>query len=308
MGPKMHPKMNSTATTVRKFAANGVLISFCAEYEYYDDEDDGAGDAAEDQEGQALWLREHHKKRRWKEKEEEIRSRMKTERELALKLKDKAKGKVANNIFTSEASSRVLTSDLLAIMREAGSLGFYADAVDDNIYHWKVKLDKFDKGSALYEGMNQLQADYQYDHVELELNFTIDLYPFYPPLIKVIRPRFEGFMMGRIASMEILQLSKWNPIVSMKSVIGEIKSLIQHWARVAPTPRNDPAAFPEGSYTELEYLLMRLGLVQPCTTSTIPISKQYLSVLRLHCIALRSSWLLSLSVPSFCPPCAYSCN
>lgn len=171
----------------------GMLPAFCTayfglnqsyvEYQYYSEEDDGTL-GANDEAEQSLWLQEHHKKRRWKAKEEEVRLRMKTERELALKMKDKAKGKV-ENIFSSEAASRVLTSDLLAIMRETSTLGFTADAIDDNIYHWNVKLSDFDKSSALNAGMQQIQAAYNYNYIELELNFTIDLYPFYPPLVIV---------------------------------------------------------------------------------------------------------------------------
>ena len=49
------------------------------------------------------------------------------------------------------------------------------------------------------------------DYVELDVRFKLDLYPFYPPLVKLLRPRFKGFLMGRVTSMSILQLRHWNP-------------------------------------------------------------------------------------------------
>lgn len=41
----------------------------------------------------------------------------------------------------------------------------------------------------------------RYSFVELQLNFAMDLYPFYPPLVSILRPRLEGFMMGKIATL-----------------------------------------------------------------------------------------------------------
>lgn len=42
------------------------------------------------------------------------------------------------NIFTSRASSAVLTRDLLDIQRLEHDLGMEVEAVDDNIFHWKA--------------------------------------------------------------------------------------------------------------------------------------------------------------------------
>lgn len=44
------------------------------------------------------------------------------------------------NIFTSQASSAVLIQDLLHIQRLEQELGMEVEAVDDNIFHWKVCL------------------------------------------------------------------------------------------------------------------------------------------------------------------------
>ena len=47
-------------------------------------------------------------------------------------------GRQVENIFTSRASSAVLTQDLLDIQRLEQELGMEVEAVDDNIFHWKV--------------------------------------------------------------------------------------------------------------------------------------------------------------------------
>lgn len=65
-----------------------------------------------------------------------------------------------------------------------------------------------------------------------------DLYPFYPPLVKVIRPRLQGSMMLRVTTMEILKLTSstthqygWDPAKDMKSVLIVIKEFLSQKAR-----------------------------------------------------------------------------
>ena len=90
----------------------------------------------------------------------------------------------------------------------------------------------------------------------------MDLYPFFPPLVKVIRPRLQGSMMLRVTTMEILKLSYWNPARDMKSVICDIKTFVQTWARLdLSSERNDRVRYPDGAYIDIEHHLLRLALV-----------------------------------------------
>ena len=76
--------------------------------------------------------------------------------------------------------------------------------------------------SSLDKDFQELQSKFGYDYIELQLDFSMDLYPFFPPLVKVIRPRLQGSMMLRVTTMEILKLSYWNPARDMKSVLVRI--------------------------------------------------------------------------------------
>jgi baculoviral IAP repeat-containing protein 6 len=71
----------------------------------------------------------------------------------------------------------------------------------------------------LDKDFQELKSKFGYDFIELQLDFSMDLYPFFPPLVKVIRPRLQGSMMLRVTTMEILKLSYWNPARDMKSVL-----------------------------------------------------------------------------------------
>ncbi|CAM9317067.1 unnamed protein product, partial [Phaeothamnion confervicola] len=242
------------------------------DYRYEDDEYDttaGLESAAENQQ----WLDEHYKKRRWAAAEEEMRRNMAAEAEEKKATEAKTSGagaggasrkdKVAQ-IFSAKGSSQVLISDLLQLQRRSQELGMAVEPVEDNIYHWRVTVNAsaFDPSSPLAGDLAALRARFGFGYVELELQFTVDLYPFFPPLVKLVRPRFQGFMMGRIASMDILQLSSWFCVDGMPVVLEGVRKALQGWARLdVDSELNDLALHPEGSYTELEHLLMHLGLV-----------------------------------------------
>ena len=54
-------------------------------------------------------------------------------------------------------------------------------------------------------------------------------YPFEPPFVRVVRPRFKrqtGFVMNGALCMELLTKDGWNPINDIESVIVSIRSLL----------------------------------------------------------------------------------
>jgi baculoviral IAP repeat-containing protein 6 len=200
------------------------------------------------------------KKKRWRLKEEELRAQLKREKE---KEKDSKTARVEQQqIFTSNAATGVLTNDLLKIMDESDKLGFSAEPIDDNIYRWNVKMFGFDPNSKVAKDLVDLKSKFGYDYIELDISFRMDLYPFYPPLVKVVRPRFIGFMMGRITSFEGFKLEKWDPVRDMSYYLELIKKLLEDYGRVnVDMAMNDKNKFTEGSYTRLEWLLLQLELL-----------------------------------------------
>jgi baculoviral IAP repeat-containing protein 6 len=200
-------------------------------------------------------------KKRWRQKEEEIRAQMEKDR-LSMKKDSKEERVEKQQIFTSTASSGILTNDLLAIMKDSKKLGYSAEPIDDNIYHWKVLMFGFKPDSNIAKDLKSLKNKWGYDYVEFHITFKINLYPFYPALVRVIRPRFQGFMMGRIVSMEALKLDHWSPTKDMCYYLNMIRELLEEYGRIdVNMPMNDKNNFPAGSYTELEWLLLQLELL-----------------------------------------------
>jgi len=172
------------------------------------------------------------------------------------------KGRQPKQVFSTDAASGILINDLVSIMESATETGIHADTIDDNIFQWNVKIKNFASSNLLEKDFEELMQRYFYDYIELQLDFAMDLYPFFPPLVKVIRPRLQGSMMLRVTTMEILKLSHWNPAKNMKTVLIDIKEFLQTWARLDfKSERNDRNRYPDGAYIDIEHHLLRLALV-----------------------------------------------
>jgi len=219
------------------------------EDEGYDESEDDMDDEQDEVFQEAL--QSLKLKKIWAQKDLEIRAQL-GENKKSLKVK---------SIFSSDAAFSIITNDLFKIMQNTKEFGFSAEPMDDNIYFWKVKLFGFDKDSKIFSHLQEIQREYGYDYIEIHVMFTPDLYPFYPPTVRVIRPRLQGFLLGRISHIEILDLENWNPINDMKFVLDHLKMVIQtHGLLDVNNPMN-ALTFNAGSYSSLEHLLLRLEIL-----------------------------------------------
>lgn len=121
---------------------------------------------------------------------------------------------------------RRLASDLYKIMMaDTVEAGFSLEPTDeDSMEKWRIKLFGFDEDSNLAKDLLVCGMD----HVELQMSFP-DQYPFEPPFVRVVRPRFRrqtGFVMSGALCMELLTNEGWNPINDIESVIVSIRSLM----------------------------------------------------------------------------------
>lgn len=121
---------------------------------------------------------------------------------------------------------RRLAQDLYRIMnQDTEEAGFSLEpSSEDAMDKWTIKLFKFDEDSNLAKDMLVLGLD----NIELEMSFP-EQYPFEPPFVRVVRPRFRrqtGFVMNGALCMELLTTDGWNPINDIESVIVSIRSLL----------------------------------------------------------------------------------
>ncbi|KAK8039910.1 hypothetical protein PG993_008321 [Apiospora rasikravindrae] len=95
-----------------------------------------------------------------------------------------------------------------------------------NMFHWIVELHSFDKSMPLAKDMEKAKVT----SVVLELRFGRE-FPFSPPFVRVIRPRFLPFAMGGgghvtaggAMCMELLTTDGWLPINSLEGVLVQVR-------------------------------------------------------------------------------------
>jgi ubiquitin-conjugating enzyme E2 Q len=132
----------------------------------------------------------------------------------------------------SPAATLRLLRDLKEIKdAKADLLGFEAEPVTDsrsgkqNLYHWEIRLSGFD--GDLASDMKAYAKETGKEHVTLEMRFSAD-YPFTPPFVRVVRPRFK-FQTGHVTiggsiCMELLTRTGWQSTNSIESVLIQIRA------------------------------------------------------------------------------------
>lgn len=126
----------------------------------------------------------------------------------------------------TSGGKRRLAQDLYRIMnQDTAQAGFSLNPTsEDSMKNWTIQLFQFDPDSNLAKDMKVLGIE----HVELEMSFP-DQYPFEPPFVRVVKPRFKrqtGFVMNGALCMELLTKDGWNPVNDIESVIVSIRSLL----------------------------------------------------------------------------------
>jgi ubiquitin-conjugating enzyme E2 Q len=115
----------------------------------------------------------------------------------------------------------------------------------ENVYQWIVELHSFDESHPLSKDMKKKDVR----SIVLELRFGKQ-FPYTPPFVRVIRPRFLPFMLGGgghvtaggALCMELLTNSGWNPAGSIEGVLLQV--------RMAITEMDPPARLEDGPVSD----------------------------------------------------------
>eukprot|EP01102_Stenamoeba_stenopodia_P001224 TRINITY_DN11059_c0_g1_i3.p1 TRINITY_DN11059_c0_g1~~TRINITY_DN11059_c0_g1_i3.p1 ORF type:complete len:134 (-),score=20.34 TRINITY_DN11059_c0_g1_i3:121-522(-) len=95
--------------------------------------------------------------------------------------------------------------------------------IRDSIYHWKIKFFNFEDSDPLGQDLKKMKKQYILLHAVFPPS-----YPYDPPFIRVIRPRFQyrtgHVTVGGSICMELLARIGWSPANSMESVILTVRS------------------------------------------------------------------------------------
>lgn len=154
--------------------------------------------------------------------------------------------------FATPQASKALSRALKELQKQQNTtptaeLGWHlCEEALDNIYQWIVELHTFDPAIPLYTDLKKKDLT----SVVMELRFGPS-YPFSPPFIRVIKPRFLSFIQGGgghvtaggSLCMELLTNDGWSAVSSIEAVLLQVKMAIS-----SVDPR--PARLPPGSVGE----------------------------------------------------------
>lgn len=134
--------------------------------------------------------------------------------------------------WANSNSTKRLASDIKHMQKVQAStplheLGWYIDFDKvDNMFQWIVELHSFDPSLPLAQDMKKAGVT----SVVLEVRFGRE-YPFSPPFLRVIRPRFLPFAsgggghvtIGGAVCLELLTSTGWSPVTSMEAVFLSVR-------------------------------------------------------------------------------------
>lgn len=179
-----------------------------------------------------------------------------------VKLEHKKLSILNQNIFSAESSVNILINDYFRLKKLCMNNGISINHIDNNIYQWSIRFSDFEPSSPIFQDMIKIEKKFSYSYVEFIFHFTMDYYPFYPPMISILRPRFNGFIANHLANLPNLQLQNWSPLQGVELVIQDIKNIIEKVGNIiVDYPLNDPYIYPMGAYTILEDKLMKLSMI-----------------------------------------------
>lgn len=149
------------------------------------------------------------------------------------------------SVVSSKAIKK-MNKELKKIRKQDSSeVGFRVDPDEDDMYKWNVGVFNWDSDSQLGQDMTALGIE----EIELEVMFK-DSYPFNPPFVRVVQPRFEG-LTGHVTRagalcMEVLTEKGWTPAVSIESLIMTIRAeMLEGGAKLDKAKYNIPYSLAE---------------------------------------------------------------
>lgn len=158
------------------------------------------------------------------------------------------------NFFAAQgnpSSVQRLTKDLKNLVREGSKYGFTAEPRNNNLFKWDVQLRDIPEDSKLGRDLKSYAAKCKKEPIiQMEMQFPGD-YPFNPPFLRVVRPRFK-FLTGHVTvggsiCMEMLTKSGWRPTNDIESILVQVRCEILSDPNASLDLSN-----PDRAYTEQE--------------------------------------------------------
>lgn len=123
------------------------------------------------------------------------------------------------------AINRLMKDFILLTKQDTSKYGFSATPIDNDLFHWEVKLFGFDPKEEIHSDLVEYKKKFGMDYILMDMTFPQE-YPFKPPFIRVVKPRLQ-FHTGHVTiggsiCMELLTPSGWMPSNSIETILIQI--------------------------------------------------------------------------------------
>jgi ubiquitin-protein ligase len=159
-----------------------------------------------------------------------------------------------NLLYSSDIIFSIVSNEIFKLSQKK-STNYKIIISEDNIYDFKVQL-KYPNSELLNNQLRQVKKLYGYDFIEIKISLNMNLYPFFPPSIQIVRPKINNSIVYAIMDLEFLKHENWNPTNNLEFVINALSKVFEQHASIHVESKLNNL---EQSYLPLEYCLMKLS-------------------------------------------------
>jgi len=157
-------------------------------------------------------------------------------------------------IYTSDIIFNIVSNEILSFNKKYDYLKIITE--DNNIYKIIVQLNYKNSKKNIKSELEKIKTNYGYDFIELEIDINMNLYPFYPPNVNILRPKINNSLLYSIMDVEFLKFENWNLTNTLEFIILAFYKIFEDHAVIQIDSNLNHN---KKAYNEIEYSLMQLS-------------------------------------------------
>jgi len=184
------------------------------------------------------------------------RNRIKSLLELDKKQAPNTKSKQPSEIFNSQTASNIIINEFFDMRKKYQNSNIMISLNQNNIFNWKLQFKHFDnhKLNAQLIKLNKIAG---YNYIEIDVQFSNNLYPNYPPDIKISKPVLNRKLMTNIPRLKMTNADYWNPCRNMDYIVSKLSNILNTFAKISFKAQLNISNIKLPEFDELDIMLSK---------------------------------------------------